>query len=106
VSIRAQLTPRAMADLRAAVVWIAKDSPMAARGFSSAVVAAAERISKHPLAGVSRPELAPAPYRFCTLGRYPYLVVYNAQRRPPSIVRIVHGARDLPDVLRDLFGAD
>jgi len=33
---------------------------------------------------------------------FPYLVVSNPERRPPSIVRIVHGARDLPEVLKDL----
>jgi len=29
-------------------------------------------------------------------------VVYDAGTRPPTIVRVVHGARDLPEVLRDL----
>ncbi len=28
-------------------------------------------------------------------------IVYEGDRRPPGIVRILHGARDLPEVLRD-----
>jgi plasmid stabilization system protein ParE len=30
------------------------------------------------------------------------LIAYNAENRPPRIVRIVHGARDLPRALRTL----
>jgi len=29
-------------------------------------------------------------------------LVYNASTRPPTIVRGIHGARDWPEVLRDL----
>jgi toxin ParE1/3/4 len=54
------------------------------------------------MGGARRPELAPDPYRFAVVRSFPYIVVYNASTRPPSIVRILHGARDLPDVLRDL----
>jgi toxin ParE1/3/4 len=63
---------------------------------------AAERIGLHPQLGVSRPDIARDPYRFLALSGFPYVVVYNAERRPPLIVRVVHGARDLPDLLRDL----
>ena len=67
-----------------------------------AVEHAAERIGEHPAIGVLRPELADEPHRFLTLAGFPYLIVYNAVRRPPLIVRILHGARDLPEVLKDL----
>jgi len=33
---------------------------------------------------------------------FPYVIVYDAGRRPPAIVRILHGARDLPEILRGL----
>jgi toxin ParE1/3/4 len=46
--------------------------------------------------------LADERYRFVTLTSSPYLIVHNADRLPPLIVRILHGARDLPEVLRDL----
>jgi toxin ParE1/3/4 len=96
----AVLSPAARRDLLAAVRWIAKDNPAAARALRDAIVKAAERIGEHIHLGSLRPELAGEPYRFVTLTGFPYVVVYNAARQPPLIVRILHGARDLPDVLR------
>jgi toxin ParE1/3/4 len=98
----AALAPRARRDLTAAMRWIAADNPAAARAFRDAVARAAERIGEHPQHGMLRPDLADEPYRFLVLTGFPYLIVYNAARRPPLILRILHGARDLPEVLRDL----
>ena len=98
----ADLSPRARRDLLEAVRWIAKDNPNAAAGLRDAVVAAAYRIGEHPGIGVLRPELADEPVRFVTLTGYPYVVVYDASEKPPLILRVLHGARDLPEVLRDL----
>ena len=97
----AVLSPAARRDLLAAVQWIAKDNPAAARALRDAVVRAAEGIGEHSQLGTLRPDLAEAPYRFVILTGFPYVIVYNADRRPPLIVRILHGARDLPEVLRD-----
>ena len=62
----------------------------------------AARIGEHPELGVIRPELAEDPYRFIMLTGFPYVIVYNADRHPPLILRLLHGARDLPIVLRNL----
>lgn len=44
-----------------------------------------------------RPDLAPAPVRFLVLRSYPYLLAYEAvPEGRPSILRFLHGARDLP----------
>jgi toxin ParE1/3/4 len=59
-------------------------------------------IGEHPEVGMERPDIVRHPYRIAVVRGFPYLVVYDPTTRPPSIVRIVHGARDLPDVLRDL----
>jgi toxin ParE1/3/4 len=98
----AELAPRARAEIRDATRWIAQENPEAARGFTAAVAAAAELIGRNPLVGHRRLDLAPAPFRFLALRGYPYLLVYNERRRPPLIDRIVHGARDLPEILKDL----
>lgn len=98
----AVLSPAARRDLLAAVHWIAKDSPAAARALRDGVARAAEHIGQHTQLGTLRRDLAPEPYRFLTLTGFPYLIVYNADRHPPLIVRILHGARELPEVLRDL----
>jgi len=99
----ATLSPSASRDVDAAVELIAQDNPIAAQGLLNAVLGAAERIGEHPLIGMHRPDLTTNPrYRFLVLTGYPYLIAYAADRDPPVIVRIVHGARDLPRVLRDL----
>jgi toxin ParE1/3/4 len=98
----AVLSRRAQRDLLTAVRWIARDNPAAARGLREAVASASRRIGAHPESGVLRPDLADSPYRFMMLAGFPYLVVYNADRHPPLILRVLHGARDLPTVLRNL----
>ncbi|CAA6603834.1 conserved hypothetical protein [Rhodospirillaceae bacterium LM-1] len=95
----ARLSPRARDDLLSAMRWIAKDSPASAMALRDAIAAAARRIATHHDIGVLRSELADGPYRFLALTGFPYLLVYNADRKPPLILRILHGARDLPELL-------
>jgi toxin ParE1/3/4 len=82
--------------------WIWADSRVGARRLRQAVAALTRHLGDHPMAGTRRPEMARDPYRFAVVRGFPYIVVYDASMRPPSIARIVHGARDLPEVLRDL----
>jgi len=95
------LSSRARRDLLQAVRWIQPDNPAAARALREAVATAAGRLGDHPDIGVGRPTLARAPYRFLPLTGLPYVLVYNAERRPPPIARVLHGARDLPEALGD-----
>lgn len=97
---KARLSSRARDDLEAATRWIARDNPAAARAFRTAVSRAAVQIAEHPKSGTERPDLAGPPRRFLTLGGFPYVIVYNAATKPPLIIRILHGARDLPTVLK------
>lgn len=96
----AVLSPSARRDLLDAVEWIAKDNPAAARALRGSVAAAAAWIGLHPAIGTLRPQLADPPYRFLPLTGFPYVVVYRADRQPPLILRILHAARDLPELLR------
>jgi toxin ParE1/3/4 len=98
----ARFAPRARRDLLAAARWIAKENPRAAQALRETVAAATDRIGKHPDIGVIRSELVDAPYRFLFLTGFPYVVVYNSTSLPPLILRILHGARDLPELLKDL----
>jgi toxin ParE1/3/4 len=99
---RATYAPQARSDLLAAVRWIRKDNPAAARALRQAVDEAAGRIARHPELGRFRPDIATSPFRFLTLTGFPYVIFYNSGRTPPRILRILHGARDLPELLRDL----
>ena len=99
----ATLSRRAQRELDGALQWIARDNPLAAQALLEAVLEAAERIGEHPKIGVVRTDLTVTDrYRFVVLNGFSYLVVYAADRNPPVIVRIVHGAGDLPRVLRNL----
>jgi toxin ParE1/3/4 len=70
--------------------------------FRDAVETAARRIGEHPQIGTVRRHLLRPAFRFLTLTAFPYLIVYNSERDPPEIVAVIHGARDLPPLLRDL----
>ena len=96
----AVLAPRARLDMLAAVRWIARDNPAAARELRNAVTRAAEMIFVHPHAGPHRPDLASPPYRFLSLTGFPYIIVYTPAQNPPLILRILHAARDIPDILQ------
>lgn len=96
------LAPQARRDLLAAAGWIAKENPSAAAALRDAVVAAATRIGNHPRIGAVRAELAPQSIRFLVVSGFPYVIVYDGGREPPLILRVLHGARELPELLRDL----
>jgi toxin ParE1/3/4 len=103
---RAILTPRVSRDLVQAIRWIAKDNRQAAEGLRNAVRRAAERIADHPHTGAARPGLLDEPFRVLILTGYPYLLIYNSEARPIRIVRVLHGARDLPQALGLSFAGE
>lgn len=95
----ARLSPRARRDLIEAARWIARDDPQAATALRNAIVVAARRIGEHSGSGRERPQVLDPPGRFLVLTGFPYVLVYDADRRPPLVLRVLHGARDLPEVL-------
>lgn len=96
---KARLSSRARDDLTEATRWIARDNPTAARALRAAIARAAGQIAEYPRIGPERPDLADPPARLLTLRGFPYVVVYDADQEPPTILRILHGARDLPTAL-------
>jgi toxin ParE1/3/4 len=98
----ATLSPAANRDIEAATRWIAKDNPAAARALRSSVARAAMIIGEHRYVGTVRPEIVSAPYRLLALTGFPYVIIYNAERTPLRIIRVLHSARDLPEVVRNL----
>lgn len=96
----ARLPRLAGLELAEAARTIARDNPAAARGLRDAVAEALEQPGRFPESGAARSELAAAPIRFWFLGRYPCLLVYDADARPPLVLRVVRAARDLPALFR------
>lgn len=97
---RYQLTPQAVSDLFEIWNYIAQDNPAAADRVQEAVFRACDLLAETPLAGHVRTDLTPLPLRFWIVRPYlKYLIVYDPQKKPLQIVRILHGARDLSSVL-------
>lgn len=95
----ALFAPRAERGLREAVLWIEQDNPAAADALLAAAIGAARRLQARPRLGRVRLELAPARYRFWSVRGFPYLLVYDAEAEPPTILRVVHQSRNLPAIL-------
>lgn len=96
--------PQAARDVEAAAGWIGDNAGGSdvARRMVQAVLEAADRIASQPGLGRSRPNLLPAAFRFLAVRGFPYLLVYEAGRSPAQVVRVLHMARDLPNLFGDL----
>jgi plasmid stabilization system protein ParE len=95
-----RLTPQALDDLSDVWVFIARDNLEAADRVEQAVYQACELIATAPLAGSVRGDLTAFPVRFWTVQPYTnYLIVYDPKTSPVQIIRILHGARNLPSIL-------
>ena len=99
---KAILSVPAQRDVAAAAVFIAKDSKAAARTFQLKMSALLTQLGDFPLTGTARLEVAGEPYRFAPIVGFPYVAIYNAMRRPPIIMRVLHGSQDLPAILQSL----
>ncbi|MGH9662963.1 MAG: type II toxin-antitoxin system RelE/ParE family toxin [Bryobacteraceae bacterium] len=56
-----------------------------------------EKLSPNPLIGHLREDLASPPHRFFLV--YSYLIIYMADTRPLQIIRVLHAARDMQNIL-------
>jgi plasmid stabilization system protein ParE len=101
VSRPAVLTPLAQRELQNALRDIAANNQAAARGLNDAVLEAAKLLGARP--GIGRTgRYVPQRYRFWSLTRYGFLLVYDATLDPVQIVRVVSMRRDLSRLLGDL----
>jgi plasmid stabilization system protein ParE len=95
------LTPLAKADIFEIWRHIAEDSEDAADRVECAIYDACAFIAEAPLRGHRRPDLTSLSVRFWTVTRYPhYILVYRLETAPLQIVAVLHGKRDVRQVLR------
>ena len=95
--MRLTVLPAALADLEAIGDHIAADNPSRALTFVAEIEARIGRIPDAPGASTPRDDLHPG-LRSVRHGRYGiYFLVLDQEIR---VVRVLHGARDLPRVLR------
>jgi toxin ParE1/3/4 len=89
-------TARAEDDLVEIWLYIAADSPRAADTLLDRIDAACGRLAENPAMGPTRADLAPD-LRYGVVGNY--LILYHEIADGIEVVRVVHGARHLPDVI-------
>lgn len=94
---RYSVSPQAKEDLRDIRNYIAADSAAAARRVLANFTSAFESLARMPRQGHRRTDLTDKPVLFWPVGSY--LIVYNAASQPIQIVRVLHGARDVPNLL-------
>ena len=88
--------PEAERDLVEIYLHISRDNPSAAEKLVRAINTKCERLARSPMMGRARPELRP------DLRSFPYgayLILYRATDGGVEIVRVVHGARNLEDLV-------
>jgi len=97
---RYEFTPQATEDLLDIWGFIAHDNREAADRVEAAVFRACDLLAHSPLAGQLRKDLTSLPLRFWVVHPYSnYLIVYDPEKRPLQIIRIFHGARNIPSLL-------
>ncbi len=98
----AVLAPGARAEFLRALRRIDGENPAAARRLLEAVDTAARRIGERPLLGRVELSIAPPRFRFWSLPAFSMLLAYDTQPDPVQILRVVHTAQDLPNLLKEL----
>jgi plasmid stabilization system protein ParE len=99
VSVAYRLTDRAEADVQAIADFIAADSVDAAVKVVLALEDAFTLLASRPGIGHTREDLTPRPLKFW--GVYSYLVVYDPASQPLTIVAVLHGARNVEQILKE-----
>ncbi|MDR0275203.1 MAG: type II toxin-antitoxin system RelE/ParE family toxin [Burkholderiaceae bacterium] len=94
--MRLRFSPLAEHDLESIGDYIAADSPVRAVSFVLELREQCQRIARNPWGYRARPELGEG-LRSCAWGNY--VIFFEAETDEVAIVRILHGARDLPAAL-------
>ena len=90
-----QRTAQAEEDLIEIWIYIAQDNPGAADRVLDDIEERFYALADNPLMGRLRPDIAPE-FRYFTVGKY--LILYRTVPDGVQIVRVIHGARDLPNL--------
>ncbi|MFZ0774092.1 MAG: type II toxin-antitoxin system RelE/ParE family toxin [Candidatus Sulfotelmatobacter sp.] len=92
------LSPDALQDLQDIWDFIASDNAPAAEKLEDKFFEAFEMLAKRPRMGHTRSDLSERDVRFWTVGSY--LIVYRSIPAALQIVAVLHGARDVAEVIR------
>ncbi len=91
-----KLTPAAEQDLQDVWLYIAQDNTRAADKLLDRIEVQCELLANHPQLGPARDDIAKG-LRYQPLANY--LILYRVIAQGVEIVRVVHGARNIIDLL-------
>jgi toxin ParE1/3/4 len=95
---RAVRTPQAKSDLVDILAYIGERNRVAARRLAKELTKLFNPLARFPLLGRDRQELAPG------LKSYPlgnFVVFYRPMKAGIEVIRVLHGARDIPPLFQD-----
>jgi antitoxin ParD1/3/4/toxin ParE1/3/4 len=96
---RIVLTRPAERDLEQIKIFLVrKAGPVIARRVLKDIRDALEFLGNEPAAGHVREDLTNRPLKFWPV--YSYLIVYDPVTKPVRIMRVLHGMRDVEEILR------
>lgn len=95
--------PAAYDDLEAISGYIARDNPDAAHRFLLAAERAFAALASNPSLGQAYPHPRYTELRIWPMGRRfrNYVIFYRPMDEGVEIIRVLHGARNLPEVLNE-----
>ena len=96
---RYRLTPGAREDLKAIRRYIIKDSPAAAGRVREILFGKFRLLGSHPLLGQRRDDLGEG-LRVLSAGNY--VIVYRPREGGIDVARVIHAARDIAALFRDV----
>jgi toxin ParE1/3/4 len=93
--VRVRFTPSAREQFPAAVAYIHRDKPSAARRFRKKAERVLRRLEDHPESGRRIPEFPDLPHRELIVP--PYRFFYRIEKRTVWIVAVWHGAQEVKE---------
>ena len=100
MSKRYQLTEAAQRNVDEIGAFIAEDSIDAALKVYAALEEAFERLAENPGIGHTRQDLTDRAVKFWSV--FSYLVVYDPAGAPLTVFAVLHGARDVEQLLKTI----
>lgn len=91
------LTPLAARDLEEIWDYLEENSQAAAERVLNGLEKAMQKLARRPGVGHLRTDLADNRHRFFLV--YSYLIVYRPGSKPLQILRVLHAARDVVEIL-------
>ena len=95
-----RLTPSAEEHVADIVEFIATDNQDAAVRLRHSLYSAFELLASRPGIGHTRDDLTERSLKFWSV--YSYLVVYDPASDPLAIIAVLHGARDVAQILKEI----